>query len=77
MSRFDRRSRLAELERNHGDEPQPLKPRLENWLLERILRQCGGHPDPGLMAWLETRQVSRYDVARWRDNAETPTRNIP
>lgn len=66
MSRAAIARRLAEAE---GHDPiaesEPLKPRLPDWLLEKILESCRGQPDDLLRAWLGTRQVSAHDIGRW------------
>lgn len=70
MTRAERARRLAEAE---GHDPiaqsEPLKPRLPNWLVEKILGSCHGQPGEKLAAWLETRQVFAQDISRWHSEA--------
>lgn len=67
MTRFDRRKRLAELEGSPiDDEPEHLKPRPPQWLIDRVLEACQGQPDAMLADWLLSRQVYPDDIAAWR-----------
>lgn len=66
-----RASRLDRAKRDLGEEPQadhaPLKPRLREWQIERILETCSGQPSDALASWLADRQVWPDDIARWNE----------